>query len=60
MLGTKHSQMPEESMGRIGLAAASQPLKSPMTETQRAVGAQTAKRTPGTPSRSATWAPSFS
>ena len=41
----------------MGFAPASQPLKSPMTETYSALGAQTAKWVPPPGSR---WAPSFS
>ena len=52
-------QMPasEECMG---WAAGSQPLKSPTTDTWRALGAQTANTVPFFPSNSTRWAPSFS
>ena len=48
--GTKISQTPAPCRSRIGWRRPSQLLKSPTTETRRAFGAQTAKRTPGTPS----------
>ena len=40
------SQMPGVASLRIGCARGSQPLKSPTTATERALGAQTAKRVP--------------
>jgi len=40
---TKPSQMPEEPRTRSGWLCRSQPLKSPMTATRSASGAQTAK-----------------
>ncbi len=52
--------MPDEATDRMGLAARFQPLKVPITDTRRALGAQTANWVPATPSRSVTWAPSFS
>ena len=48
--GTNVSQMPLTPRLRIGCEAGFQPLKSPMTLTCSAFGAQTAKCTPGTPS----------
>src|SRR6266511_5271676 len=41
--GTNLSQIPEASLAPRGWALGSQPLKSPMTETRSALGAQTAK-----------------
>ena len=55
---TRASQMPEPSQrGFIASLPASQPLKSPITETERALGAHTAKE--ALPS-SARWQPRFS
>ena len=57
----KPSQMPEPSQrAESGWRAASQPLKSPMTETEAALGAQTAKWVPSLPSMARGWAPSLS
>ena len=47
-------------IGASGCEPLSQPLKSPITVTRSAAGAQTAKRTPRWPSCSARCAPSFS
>ena len=44
---------------RIGIRRPSQSLKSPTRLTRRALGAQTAKATPSTPSCTSGWAPSF-
>src|SRR5262245_21015873 len=52
--------MPELPTGRSGCRPLSQPLKSPMTETYSADGAQTAKRVPTRPFSVIGWAPSFS
>src|ERR1051326_1944549 len=41
--------MPDDSTGCIGLAALFHPLKSPMTATRSALGAQTANEAPPTP-----------
>ena len=45
----KPSQMPDEARGLSGCLVLAQPLKSPMTETFLAFGAQTAKRVPDLP-----------
>ena len=58
--GTNVSQMPLTPRLRIGCEAGFQPLKSPMTLTCSALGAQTAKCTPALPSTSRRCAPSFS
>src|SRR3954463_5958136 len=42
--GMKSSQMPVDPMDRMGCRRPSQELKSPTTETERAVGAQTANK----------------
>jgi len=47
---TTPTQIPEEARGLRGSAASSQPLKSPMTLTARAPGAQTANAVPAWPS----------
>ena len=52
------SQTPPSWRRRMGLRRPSQLLKSPTTETRWALGAQTAKRTPATPSIVIGWAPS--
>ena len=44
--GRKISQTPDGTSSRIGCTRPSQPLKSPMTLTRSAFGAQTAKCTP--------------
>ena len=54
------SQMPLDPSDRIGFRRPSQLLKSPTTETERALGAQTANAVPATPSCVITCAPSFS
>ena len=46
----KISQMPVSTRLRMGWRRPSQSLKSPTTETRCALGAQTAKCTPSTPS----------
>ena len=46
--GTKISQIPESPMDRIACWRPSQPLKSPLTRTAVALGAQTAKEVPET------------
>src|SRR5919202_2834479 len=58
--GTKPSQMPDDWRGWSGVAAGSQLLKSPMTLTVSAFGAQTENTTPGVPSTVTTCAPSLS
>src|SRR5688572_16601319 len=58
--GTNVSQIPLTPRLFIGCDTASQPLKSPITLTCLALGAQTAKCTPATPSSSLRCAPSFS
>ena len=60
MPGTNSSQTPEEEKRRMMWRRPSQVLKAPTTLTRRALGAQTANSTPGTPSRTQGWAPSFS
>src|SRR2546427_4743442 len=52
--------MPEASRGRRGAEEASHRLKSPMTATDAAFGAQTAKYVPGVPLTSIGCAPSLS
>src|SRR5487761_2650328 len=59
MSGTKPSQTPAE-LGRMISVDVSQWLKSPMTETLSAFGAQTANCTPRWPFLSLRCAPSFS
>jgi hypothetical protein len=54
------SQIPDAPSERIGCRRPSHELKSPTTETERALGAHTAKATPVTPSSSIRCAPSFS
>ena len=56
--GTNSSQTPADGLSRIGLRRPSQALKSPTTETRRAFGAHTAKRTPDIPSIDISTAPS--
>ena len=57
MPGTKSSQIPALQRRRIGRRRPSLLLKSPTTETRRALEAQTSKRTPATPSQLIAWAP---
>ena len=61
MPGTNSSQMPDDAI-RFCIACRwpSQLLKSPTTLTASALGAQTAKFTPATPSATCSCAPSFS
>ena len=54
------SQMPDGTRLCIWCTRPSQPLKSPTTLTLSALGAQTAKFTPATPSIAWSCAPSFS
>jgi hypothetical protein len=56
----KSSKQPHSTRFRITFRRPSQPLNGPTTEARRALGAQSAKVTPETPSISAGWAPSFS
>ena len=56
--GTNSSQTPAAWRRRIGWRRPSQALKSPTTATRSAFGAQTAKRTPATPSIVMALAPS--
>ena len=58
--GMKISHTPDGTSLRIGCTRPSQRLKSPMTLTRCAFGAQTAKCTPVTPSIVTRWLPSFS
>ena len=58
--GMKISQSPLPGWRRIGCTRPSQPFQSPTALTRRAFGAQTANRTPVTPSTVARCAPSFS
>src|SRR4029077_13287943 len=58
--GTKSSQIPEAPSERIGCRRPSHEVKSPTTETDRALGAQTANAAPAEPSILRTWAPSSS
>jgi hypothetical protein len=52
--------MPDAPSDRMGYKRPSHELKSPTTDTERALGAQTANAVPVTPSISRTCAPSFS
>ncbi len=56
--GMKPSQMPDCSRGTSLFESRFQPLKSPMTLTQSALGAQTANDVPS--GSLEMWAPSFS
>src|SRR5258708_30123992 len=58
--GTKPSQIPDEARGLSTCLVFDQPLKSPITWTFLAAGAQTAKNAPDLPSTSPRCAPSLS